>query len=255
VTEPTEQMPAPDAVVLSERRGDVQLITINRPRRRNALDAEAVEALHQAIDAAAESAPRVLVLTGTDGHFCAGADITTTEDPDYTVGLRHMLDALVGLRFPTVAAIAGSCMGLGVQLALSVDLRVASEDARFAVPVARLGLLTDHQTLQRLTLAVGWGMARSMVLAGDVLNFDDAWRLGLVQRRGDLDDALAWAADMATLAPLSQAGAKLGLDLLEKPVADHPRYREAFLAAWASEDLAEGRAAFAERRTPTFRGR
>lgn len=159
MTEPTEQMPAPDAVVLSERRGDVQLITINRPRRRNALDAEAVEALHQAIDAAAESAPRVLVLTGTDGHFCAGADITTTEDPDYTVGLRHMLDALVGLRFPTVAAIAGSCMGLGVQLALSVDLRVASEDARFAVPVARLGLLTDHQTLQRLTLAVGWGMA------------------------------------------------------------------------------------------------
>ncbi len=247
--------PDAGAVVLSERRGEVELITINRPRRRNALDAGAVEALHRAIDAAAASEPRVLVLTGTDGHFCAGADITTTEDPDYTIGLRHMLDALAGLTFPTVAAIAGSCMGLGVQLALSVDLRVATDDVRFAVPVARLGLLTDHRTLQRLSLAVGWGMARSMVLAGDVVNVDDAWRLGLVQRRGDLDDALAWAADMATLAPMSQAGAKLGLDLLEEPGADDPRYREAFLAAWASEDLAEGRAAFAERRTPIFRGR
>lgn len=146
-------------------------------------------------------------------------------------------------------------MGLGVQLALSVDLRVAAEDVRFAVPVARLGLLTDHRTLQRLALAVGWGMARSMVLAGDVLNFDDAWRLGLVQRRGGVNTALEWAEDIAKLAPLSQAGAKLGLDLLEEPVADDPRYREAFLRAWASDDLAEGRAAFAERRSPTFRGR
>ena len=127
------------------------------------MDGATVAALHQAISDAASGAPRVLVLTGADGHFCAGADITTTEDPDYTIGLRAMLDALAGLAFPTIAAIEGSCMGLGVQLALSVDLRVAAEDVRFAVPVARLGLLTDHRTLQRLALAVGWGMARSMV--------------------------------------------------------------------------------------------
>jgi enoyl-CoA hydratase len=240
---------------LVERRGDVALLTINRPRRRNALDAQAVAALHRAVEQAGADAPRVLVLTGTDGHFCAGADITTTEDPDYTVGLRAMLDALAGLSIPTVAAISGSCMGLGMQLALSVDLRVATPDARFAVPVARLGLLTDHHTLQRLSLAVGWGMARSMVLAGDVLDFDDAWRLGLVQRRGDLEVALAWAADMARLAPLSQAGAKLGLNLLEDPRADDSSYQEAFLAAWASDDLAEGRAAFVERRSPRFTGR
>ncbi|HBX09334.1 MULTISPECIES: enoyl-CoA hydratase-related protein [Candidatus Neomicrothrix] len=250
---PVEPTDAP--TVLSERLVDVAVITINRPRRRNALDGATVAALHQAISDAASGAPRVLVLTGADGHFCAGADITTTEDPDYTIGLRAMLDALAGLAFPTIAAIEGSCMGLGVQLALSVDLRVAAEDVRFAVPVARLGLLTDHRTLQRLALAVGWGMARSMVLAGDVLNFDDAWRLGLVQRRGGVNTALEWAEDIAKLAPLSQAGAKLGLDLLEEPVADDPRYREAFLRAWASDDLAEGRAAFAERRSPTFRGR
>lgn len=250
VSEPTDQAP-----ILSERQGDVALITINRPRKRNALDAEAVEALHQAVESAVADDPRVLVLTGTDGHFCAGADITTTEDQSFTVGLRAMLDALGGVTCPTVAAIEGSCMGLGVQLALSVDLRVATDDARFAVPVARLGLLTDHRTLQRLALAVGWGMARSMVLAGDVVNFDDAWRLGLVQRRGDLITAMDWAANMAKLAPLSQAGAKLGLDLLEEPFDEHPRYREAFDVAWASDDLAEGRAAFAERRSPVFRGR
>ncbi|MEZ5373124.1 MAG: enoyl-CoA hydratase-related protein [Microthrixaceae bacterium] len=246
---------ADEAPVLAERHEQVALISINRPRKRNALDAAAVEALHRAVDEAMLDQPRVLVLTGSDGHFCAGADITTTEDPSYTVGLRAMLDALASVPCPTVAAIEGSCMGLGVQLALSVDLRVATPDARFAVPVARLGLLTDHRTLQRLALAVGWGMARSMVLAGDVVDFDDAWRLGLVQRCGDLSVAMDWAADMARLAPLSQAGAKLGLDLLEEPVADDPRYRAAFDAAWASEDLAEGRAAFAERRSPVFRGR
>lgn len=113
----------------------------------------------------------------------------------------------------------------------------------------RLGLLTDHQTAQRLTLAVGWGMARSMVLAGDVLNFDDAWRLGLVQQRRP-GRCVGVGRRHGHLAPLSQAGAKLGLDLLEKPVADHPRYREAFLAAWASEDLAEGRAAFSPTEDP-----
>jgi enoyl-CoA hydratase len=155
----------------------------------------------------------------------------------------------------TIAAIEGSCMGLGMQLALACDVRVVSDTARFAVPVARLGLMVDHWTIERLSRAWGEGAARLMVLTGTVLDADDAWRLGFTQHRGSLSDAQGLAARAAALAPLTQAGSKLGFDARHDDDAAIARYDAAFARAWSSDDLSEGLQAFAERREPSFRGR
>lgn len=236
----------------------VATITIRRPERRNALNLEAVVALDEALATVADDveagAVRCLVLTGHGGHFCAGADLTELEDLTFTDQLRRTLDRLVDLPVPTVAAVAGSCMGLGMQLAIACDVRVADADARFAVPVARLGLMVDHWTLHRLTMAMGWGTARHLVLTAAVLTADDGFRLGFVQERGDLRTAHELAGRVAVLAPLTLAGSKLGLNALEAR-APSPEFEAAFRRAWESRDLVEGRQAFAERRDPGFLGR
>ena len=146
-----------------------------------------------------------------------------------------------------------------MQLALACDLRLATEDARFAVPVARLGLMVDHWTVQRLALLAGHSTARWMLLTAEPLTAERAHAVGLVHRiTSSPGEADFLAEHVASLAPLTLAGSKLGLDLLERPEADadpEARYREAFERAWSSEDLVEGRQAFAQRRPPEFKGR
>lgn len=233
----------------------VATITIDRPERRGALNLAALEALDAAVREAVAAGARAIVLTGTEGHFCSGADLTELEDVSFTERLAGVLTHLAGLPITTIAAIEGSCMGLGMQLAVACDLRVVADSARFAVPVAKLGLMVDHWTLDRVGRFFGEGAARQMILTGAVLTADDAWRLGFAQVRGGVPEARALAAAAVPLAPLTQAGSKLGLDTLRDDEAGVDRYREAFHGAWASEDLAEGQAAFTERRAPVFRGR
>lgn len=238
--------------ILSETHDAVTTLTIDRPHRRNALDLATLEELHSAVVAAVDGGARALVLTGAEGHFCAGADLTELEDVSFTVRLAEVLQHLAAVPITTIAAISGSCMGLGMQLAVACDLRVVGEQARFAVPVAKLGLMVDQWTLDRVARFWGEGAARHMVLTAAVLDGDDAWRLGFAQRRGDLDAALDLARSAVPLAPLSQAGSKIGMN--SSPAPDEA-YSAAFSRAWASSDLAEGQRAFGERRTPRFEGR
>ena len=238
--------------IRSESHDAVHVLTIERPERRNALNLEHLEALDTAVRAAVDSGARALVLTGAEGHFCAGADLTELEDVSFTERLAEVLEHLAGVPITTVAAISGSCMGLGMQLAVACDLRVVADGARFAVPVAKLGLMVNKWTLDRVARFWGEGAARHMVLTAEVLDHEDAWRLGFAQRRGDLDAALAVARAAVPLAPLSQAGSKVGMDA---PAGGDAVYDEAFARAWASRDLAEGQRAFTERRSPVFEGR
>jgi enoyl-CoA hydratase len=114
--------------------------------------------------------------------------------------------------------------------------------------------MVDAATVQRLAALVGGSVARAVLLAAEVLDGEAAHRLGLVSRLGDLEAALAWADEVAALAPLTVAGHKLALEQLTSPPARDADVAAAFARAWASADLAEGRAAFAERRPPVFRG-
>lgn len=249
--------------------GPIAHLRISRPERRNALNHQALDELHDGVRRAADEDVRALVVTGDADQFCAGADLKELEDLAFTRALRAALDDLAGLPFPTIAAISGACMGLGTQIALSCDLRLATPDARFAVPVAKLGLMVDHWTVQRLALLAGQSTARWMMLTARPVTASDAHRVGLVHELVEVDPggigpgeavlaaADALAAEIAVLAPLALAGSKLGLDLLERPAADADpdgAYVAAFEAAWASDDLVEGRRAFGERRPPEFRG-
>lgn len=238
-----------------EDRGPVALLTIDRSERRNALDHESLEQLLEAH--AATAAARVVVLTGAGGHFCAGADLSGVEDAGFTDLLRLVLAALRDDPRPLIAAVDGAALGAGTQLAVACDLRVATPAARFGVPAARLGLMVDHWTIQRLSLLAGAGPTRAMLLGAEAYSGEDAERLGLVQRLGDLEAALGWADEIAALAPLTLAGTKLALNRLEMPVGqgDDPDVHDAWSKAWASEDLQEGMAAFRERRRPVFHGR
>ena len=141
---------------------------------------------------------------------------------------------------PNRAAIAGACMGLGTQIAIACDLRLATPDARFAVPVAKLGLMVDHWTVQRLALLAGQSTARWMMLTARPVTAADAHRVGLVHElvhpdgapgAGVLQAAEELAAEIATLAPLALAGSKLGLDLLARP-GDQADPDGAYLAAF-----------------------
>jgi enoyl-CoA hydratase len=243
-------------VIHHEQRGAIALVTIDRPERRNAVDREALAGLEAAIAAAQSADPvtRVFVLTGAGGHFCAGADLTGLEDESFAATLRVVLQGLHDAPFPTIAAVDGAALGAGTQLAIACDLRVATPEARFGIPAAKLGLMVDHWTVQRLALFAGHGPARAMLLAADVLSGDDAVRLGLAQRTGDLEDALAWASEVAALAPLTIQGHKVALNRLEADLGADPTVAAAFKRAWASSDLREGLAAFRERRSPVFRG-
>jgi enoyl-CoA hydratase len=238
-----------------EHRGTTALLTIDRQERRNAVDREALQDLLEA-HAGTEGA-RVVVLTGAGGHFCAGADLSGVEDTAFSDLLRVVLSALRDDPRPVIAAVDGAALGAGTQLAVACDLRVATPAARFGIPAAKLGLTVDHWTIERLAAFAGHGPARAMLLAAETYGAEEAARWGLVQRLGDLDEALGWADEIAALAPLTVAGHKLALNALEQPVGrgGHPEVLAAFDRAWGSDDLREGIAAFRERRLPHFHGR
>lgn len=240
-------------MIHSEARGQVGLVTIDRPDRRNALDVLHCEELLAAVSSLAASC-RVLVVTGAEGHFCAGADLSTVEDERFAGALRSLLDTLVAVPIPVIAAVEGAALGAGTQLAVACDLRVAAPTARFGIPAAKLGLMVDHWTVQRLALLAGHGPARQMLLAAEEVDGEAAFRLGLVQRSGSREDALEWAEGIAALAPLTIAGHKLALNRLE-PALDDAEVAAARVRAWSSADVAEGMAAFRERRAPRFEGR
>jgi enoyl-CoA hydratase/carnithine racemase len=244
----------------------VGVATIDRPERRNALNAELCVQLLEYLEA--ERDLRTVVVTGAgDKAFCAGADLVVrSEDASEPGGsdtfrpaFDRLLDAIVDYPAPVLAAVNGPAIGAGMQLAVACDLRIAAFGATFSIPAGRLGVFLSPPNVQRLAALAGQGAARDVLLTGRTLAADEAAVVGLVQRRvpNALDAALALAAEIAELAPLTVQGHKRALNLVAGGVDDDAlgEMRSLEERAFASRDLREGLAAFAEKRAPRFEGR
>lgn len=244
-------------MITTTHHGDVALIEIDRQARRNALDAEHCHTLNEAVTASAGGGARAVVLTGAGTAFCAGADLDAVHSEEFLAALYAALRAVVAVPVPVLAAVNGPAIGAGTQLALAADLRVVVPSARFGLPTAQLGLAVDPWTLRRLALIVGGGAARRIVLAGEQVSAADL--PGFADRVGDLGVAMAWAEQIAGLAPLTLAYSKRVLNEVAEPElalgAHAEEHQAAFRACFASTDFAEGLAARAEKRPPMFRGR
>ena len=240
-----------------EREGAVVHLTIDRQAKRNAVDHGTLAAMGDALDHAVATGARAVVLSGAGGNFSAGADLSGVEDSSFLDALRRVLSLLSEAPLVTIAAVEGAALGAGTQLASFCDLRVATPTARFGIPAAKLGIVVDQATVARVVELAGSGTARAMLLAAETVDGTAAHALGMVQRIGSLEDALAWAAEIALLAPLTVAAHKLALRAVSASIrgASDAEARAAFHHAWASEDLQEGRTAFLQRRPPVFRGK
>lgn len=239
-----------DSVLDVARDGNVTLLTLTREDRRNALNLAICHAIHEATQSAVADGARVIVVTGRGSAFSSGADLGGVYGPEFLEALYTMLHGLTRLQVPVIAAVNGPAIGAGTQLAIACDLRVADESARFAVPTAKNGMAVDGWTIRTLALLAGTGRARRLMLAAESLDREEALAAGLVDRAGTLDDALAWAHEIAELAPLALAHNKLILN-----GGDDDTVNASFEAVWASEDVREAAAARAEGRPPTFTGR
>ena len=237
-------------MITSHTRGDVAVLTLDRHERRNALDVEHAAGLTEALLVAVEQGARSVVVTGAGSSFCSGADLDAVYDDVFRRALAELLRTLAAVPVPVVAAVNGPAIGAGTQIAIACDLRVVADTARFAVPTARNGLAVDPWTVARLASVAGGGVARQLLVGVDTVSAERALSVGLADRGGSPDDALAWATELATLAPLSLAYSKLALNGGDPADVD-----AAFAACWASSDVAEFRAARAERRPPVFTGR
>ncbi len=228
----------------------MSVLELQREDRRNALDLDLCRALLAAARDEVDAGARVLVVTGRGTAFCSGADLDGVYGDAFIEALYAMLHGLAALPVPLVAAVNGPAIGAGTQLALACDLRVAAPTARFGVPTSRNGMAVDAWTIRTLAAVAGGGVARRLMLAAELLDAAQALACGLADRPGDRADAIAWAHEVATLAPLSIAHSKGVLN-----GADDARVARTFAACWASEDVAEASRARREKRAPVFTGR
>ncbi len=247
-------------------------LRISNPERRNALD-------HEILDTLAETLPRLddgiesrcLLITGAPPVFCAGYDIASIPDQTFERDAEALvahpfhaaMEAISNFPWPTVAAINGHCLGGGLELAITCDLRICAAGAQLGMPPAKLGLIYGHTGLRKFLDTVGLARTKELFLTGRNFDAARAERYGLVNEVVSDDrlghESVQLAAAIAANAPLSMRGNKRAIDLLaSSPVLSEQQ--EAALVAlrescFASEDFREGIRAFAEKRRPHWTGR
>jgi enoyl-CoA hydratase/carnithine racemase len=263
-----------DGKLLVDRPAErVVRVTISNPDKRNALDHPILDAISLLLAELREdgSEVRCLVLTGAHGMFSAGYEIGAIGDGGFQEEAERLvahpfteaIDALESFPYPTLAALPGHTIGGGLELALACDLRVAADAVKLGMPPAKLGLVYSHTGLRRFVDAIGVPRTRELFLLGNYIDAERALEWGLVNRvcpGPELEGvALELAAQLSANAPLSQTGNKRVIAALLRVQNALPQDVEAELielrrASFASRDLREGMEAFAEKRTPRWRG-
>jgi len=258
-----------DSPVLLDKRDDgVAVLTLNRPDKLNALNAEVRRLLKDRFaELEDDDAVKVVVVHGAgEKAFVAGADISefaarTPAEQRAVYGEPRIYEVVGGFPKPVIAAIHGFCIGGGSELALACDVRVADRTARLSQAEVRIGLIPGGGGTQRLAHLVGRGHAMLIACTGDFVEAEEAHRIGwvdvLVDEGRHLAKALEIAGRMARWSPVSLRLAKQAVNAaFEMPLSAGLEYeKELFLTAFASEDGREGVRAFVEKRKPDFRGR
>ncbi|MCU0983862.1 MAG: enoyl-CoA hydratase [Acetobacteraceae bacterium] len=264
LTLPTEKM-------IARKGAGIGWIVFNQPEKRNAVSVEMWQAIETiAADFAADDAVRVVVITGAgEKAFVSGADISQFEklraDADAQAEYDRMTApgraALAALEKPSIAMIRGYCIGGGLGIALGADIRIAADDARFAIPAAKLGLAYAASGLKRLVDLVGPAQAKEIMFTARQYDAAEALRIGLVNRVVPADELAATVGDLASTiaanAPLTIRASRVTInEVLKDPAErDTALLDRVFRACFDSADYREGRRAFLEKRRPAFSGR
>jgi enoyl-CoA hydratase len=253
-------------MILSEIRGHVGLITLNRPQVMNALNNQLMRELMDALEAFDKDDDiGAMVITGNAKAFAAGADIKEMAGKS----LQGMMDqdhiAVFGrirtIKKPIIAAVSGWVLGGGCEIALSCDMIIASESAQFGQPEINIGVIPGAGGTQRLTHAVGKAIAMEMILNDRRLTAQEAYQLGMVNRvvpvDGYLDEALKLAEEIASRAPIAVRAAKKMINqAFEATLAEGlAAEKQEFYNLFATEDQKEGMRAFIEKRKPKWKGK
>jgi enoyl-CoA hydratase len=251
--------------ILTETHERVGLIRLNRPKALNALNSTLVMEVMDALAAFdKDSGIGAMVITGNQRAFAAGADIQEMSEASaidmYQRDFISRFDRIRAINKPVIAAVSGWCLGGGNELAMSCDMIIASETARFGQPEINLGVIPGAGGTQRLTKAVGKAIAMEMILNNRTLTAKEAAQFGLVNRvvpvESYLEQALALATEIAARAPIAVRLGKQAVNhafesFLSDGLADE---RRSFYLLFASHDQKEGMSAFMEKRKPTWKG-
>ncbi|MCZ8310560.1 MAG: enoyl-CoA hydratase [Magnetospirillum sp.] len=257
--------------ILARKDGRIGILTFNNPEKRNALSLEMWQRMGEILDAfAADADLRVVVLTGAgDKAFVSGADISKFASERasaeaavvYNETVDRVCERLYAFPKPTIAMINGFCMGGGLAIAVSCDMRVASSEAVFALPAAKLGLGYGYAGLRRCIETIGPAATKEIFFTARRFGCEEALHWGLLNRAVAPEALAATVMEIATTiadnAPLTVAAVKrIAVEILKDPDSrDMAACEEMVAACFASDDYKEGRAAFLEKRKPHFRGR
>jgi len=253
--------------ILTETRGRVGIVTLDRPRQLNALSDALMDELGQALSAFDnDESIGAMIIAGGERAFAAGADVTAMADMSYmdvygTQFITRNWETIRQIRKPVIAAVGGVALGGGCELAMMCDIVVAADTAKFGQPEIKLGIIPGAGGTQRLPRAVGKAKAMDLILTGRMMDAQEAERAGLVSRvvAPDrlLDEALAVAGAICEYSLPSVMMAKEAVNrAYESALAEGVLYeRRLFYALFATEDQKEGMRAFIEKRKPAFRHR
>jgi len=244
----------------------IAIIELNRPKELNALNRQLMLELRDALYALDEDEQvRVIILTGGEKVFAAGADIkqmaTATAIDMLNIDQFSTWDQIKRTKKPLIAAVSGFALGGGCELAMTCDMIIASETAKFGQPEIKIGTMPGAGGTQRLTRAIGKAVAMEMVLTGRMMDVTEAYQRGLVNKIVPAElliyETVRFASDIARLSPVAVKLAKESVNKTFNSTLDEGLFfeRKNFYLTFASEDQKEGMNAFVEKRSPSFTGR